>query len=97
MEKMENNGENSGPLTSLPVNRPNSGTCNADARASTSPVVKGAFAPFHTRLVFGIHLFLNALYSQAAGAGRVPVGDSSSDDSDDSDVILIEELMEEEE
>ena len=33
MEKMENNGENSGPLTSLPVDRLNGAACNADARA----------------------------------------------------------------
>ena len=30
MEKMENNGENSGPLTLLPVNRLTATDCNAD-------------------------------------------------------------------
>ena len=30
MEKMENNGENSGPLTSLPVDRLTATDCNAD-------------------------------------------------------------------
>ena len=34
MEKMENNGENSGPLTSLPVDRPTATDCNAAARAN---------------------------------------------------------------
>ena len=33
MEKMENNGENSGPLTSLPVDRLTATDCNAAARA----------------------------------------------------------------
>ena len=32
MEK-KNNGENSGPLTSLPVDRPTATDCNADAHA----------------------------------------------------------------
>ena len=35
MEKRENNGENSGPLTSLPVDRLIGGTCNADACVKT--------------------------------------------------------------
>ena len=30
MEKMENNGENSGPLTPLPVDRLTATDCNAD-------------------------------------------------------------------
>ena len=34
MEK-ENNGENSGPLTSLPVDRLNGGDCNTDAHANS--------------------------------------------------------------
>ena len=34
MEKMKNNGENSGPLTSLPVNRLMATDCNAAARAN---------------------------------------------------------------
>ena len=33
-EKMKNNGENSGPLTWLPLNHLNGGTCNADAYAN---------------------------------------------------------------
>ena len=32
-KKMENNGENSGPLTSLPVDRLTATDCNAAARA----------------------------------------------------------------
>ena len=32
--KMENNGENSGPLTSLPVDRLTATDCNAAARAN---------------------------------------------------------------
>ena len=36
MEKMENNGENSGPLTSLPVDRLTATDCNAAARAKKS-------------------------------------------------------------
>ena len=35
MKKMENNGENSGPLTLLPVDRLNGAACNADALANT--------------------------------------------------------------
>ena len=34
MEKMENNGENSGPLTSLQVDRLTATDCNAAARAN---------------------------------------------------------------
>ena len=34
-EMKENNGENSGPLTSLPVNRLTATDCNAPARAKT--------------------------------------------------------------
>ena len=42
MEKMEkkwkeNNDENSGPLTSLPVDRLKATDCNADARAKRKP------------------------------------------------------------
>jgi len=33
MEKMENNGENSDPLTLLPVNRLTATDCNTDAHA----------------------------------------------------------------
>ena len=33
-KKMENNGENSGPLTSLPVDRLTATNCNAAARAN---------------------------------------------------------------
>ena len=33
-KKMENNGKNSGPLTWLPLNHLNGGTCNADAYAN---------------------------------------------------------------
>ena len=32
--RMENNGENSGPLTLLPVDCQNAAACNADARAN---------------------------------------------------------------
>ena len=39
-KKMENNGENSGPLTSLPVNRLTATDCNAAARAKMSQFVK---------------------------------------------------------
>ena len=34
MEKIENNGENSGPLTSLPVDRLTATDCNAATRAN---------------------------------------------------------------
>ena len=37
-KKMENNGENSGPLTSLPVNRLTATDCNAAARANTGNI-----------------------------------------------------------
>ena len=39
--KMENNGENSGPLTSLPVDRLMATDCNAAARAKSLWTVGG--------------------------------------------------------
>ena len=38
---MENNGENSGPLTSLQVDRLTATDCNAAARAKTSKIKNG--------------------------------------------------------
>ena len=39
-KKMENNGENSGPLTSLPVSRLTATDCNAAARANFSVITR---------------------------------------------------------
>ena len=50
---MENNGENSGPLTSLPVDRLTATDCNAAARAK----MKGLVDTIEINLVFPYMVF----------------------------------------